>query len=59
MKLITRGDRVLLDCTRVEALLIKDAIHDFADYRKETESWDSQVDGLITANMNKKLEGVA
>jgi hypothetical protein len=35
------------------------AIHDFADYRKETESWDSQVDGLITANMNKKLEGVA
>lgn len=58
MKLEIVDGRWIADMTRLEALLIKDAILDFQNDRSETESWDSQVDPILVAQIKRVLDRV-
>lgn len=60
MKVSMNGKgRFAIDATRVEALLLKDALHEFQNYRSETEGWDSQCDPILVSQMVKQIDKVA
>jgi len=56
MKILIVGKRVILDVTRYEALLIKDAVYDFQQNRSETLDWDSQNDPVVVSQLVKGME---
>lgn len=61
MKISKDGERINLNVTRYEAMLIKDAVYEMVNNRSGdcgTHEWDSQDDPIVAAQMNRCFDKI-
>lgn len=58
MKLREVNRRYIMNMTRLEALLVQDALYDFQVNRSESQSWDCGFDPILVAQINRVLDKV-
>lgn len=58
MKLEVVNGRYIVNMTRYEALLVKDAVYDFQNNRSETQSWDSLNDPILVSQMLRTMDKI-